>query len=581
MVSNQQEAVSPAVPKIPYRDEVVRELKQRIPDDDVALVHGDYKFDNFLLHPTEPRVVAVLDWELSTIGHPMSDVSNLFATIYFGPYAPDSISGGGIVGMPDLDKSGIPTQEEFLQMYSDLSGRKIDKAQWHYFLTFYFWRGAIISQGIGARLVAGQASSTQGAEFFVKGIPVMAEMMKNELDELIRLQGPAPRPPTMIGKNLRLEDDYTHKSKNEASNYNESVYCNFHSSSGRMGGFMRIGNRPNENFAEVTLCVFALDTKTTLFHFSRPKIASNNGWECELAGGGKISLRVKRPMEHVTLSFKGKAHHLKKPYLLRDPETLFRKQRHEVSAVETSFQVDFIGCGPVFGAAAGDSKKKSDSSAAAGDDFAKNHYEQHGRAVGSLNFSEKLPGGETTVQTHVGVDGCGLRDHSWGPRYWQAISSYRWVTANFGPQCGLTFTVIGTSGAHMAMHIGKDELVVFRKCSIKTRYCEETNDKDVGSEWFAGVNRPSNAPSKRHAELVITAEDAEGRPQMRLEVLGRALGFVPLRNRRAEKITYLGEAFTEYTVQSLSGFDAAVLKAGAKGYGMSEYLDQSDENSKL
>lgn len=125
MVSNQQEAVSPKVPKIPYRDELVKEMKQRMPDDDVSLVHGDWKFDNFLLHPTEPRVIAVLDWELSTIGHPMSDLANFCGTIYYLPYNP-GVANGGIVGMPGLEESGIPTQQEALDMYSTSSGRKIN-----------------------------------------------------------------------------------------------------------------------------------------------------------------------------------------------------------------------------------------------------------------------------------------------------------------------------------------------------------------------------------------------------------------------------------------------------------------------
>src|SRR5262249_53238432 len=154
------------VPKIPYRDEIVSELRRRMPDDDVALVHGDYKWDNILLHPTEPRVVAVLDWELSTIGHPMSDLSNLCGAIYYSPYAPDLASGGGVLGMPGFETSGIPTQDELIHLYCQLSGRALAKADWHFYLSFYFWRGAIIAQGIGARLVAGQASSTKGAEFF-------------------------------------------------------------------------------------------------------------------------------------------------------------------------------------------------------------------------------------------------------------------------------------------------------------------------------------------------------------------------------------------------------------------------------
>ena len=410
MVSNQQEAVSPKVPKIPHRDEIVRVLKERMPEDDVALVHGDFKWDNLLIHPTEPRVVAVLDWELSTIGHPMSDLSNLCGAIYFSPYAPDTASGGGVIGMPDLENSGIPTQEELVEMYCQMSQRKVSKADWHFYLSFYFWRGAIIAQGIGARLFAGQASSIKGAEYFLNSMPILAEAAKHEMDELVRLQGEARKMPTILGKHIKLEDDYTHKSKTEANNYNESVYCNFHSSNGRAGGFVRIGNRPNEGFAEVTLCLFAFDTKATLFHFSRPKILSNNGWDCDLSDTGRISFRVKRPMDHISIQLNGRVHQLLKPWLLRDPETLFKKHRKEVVAVQASVQLDFIGCGPVFGHAA--PPKSTKETVADGNDFARSHYEQHGSVQGHA-IVKTSRGKEGSDESRIVIDGCGLRDHSW------------------------------------------------------------------------------------------------------------------------------------------------------------------------
>lgn len=272
-------------------------------------------------------------------------------------------------------------------------------------MTFYFWRAAIISQGIAARLVSGQASSS-AAQVFVSGIPILAESAKSEMDQLIEIQGPANRPIVMFGVNLKPEDDYTHRSRDEANNFNESVYCNFHSSNGKVGGFLRIGNRPNESFAEVTLCIFLLETNTTLFHFSRPKIASNNGWECILAGKGRASLKIKRPMEQILLGYQGKVFKFRKPWLLRDPEMLFRKQRHEVSTLDAKLNLQFKATGPVFGTGADDTKTKKE-----GQEFARSHYEQHGALEGSIETSEQI--GTMEIKTHVAMNGFGLRDHSW------------------------------------------------------------------------------------------------------------------------------------------------------------------------
>jgi hypothetical protein len=300
-------------------------------------------------------------------------------------------------------------------------------------LSFYFWRGAIIAQGIGARLFAGQASSTAGAEFFMKSMPILAEMAKHEMDELVRLQGEARRMPSILGKNIKLEDDYTHKSKTEATNFNESVYCNFHSSNGTVGGFVRIGNRPNEGFAEVTLCIFSFDTKATLFHFSRPKIASNNGWDCELADNGRMTFKIKRPMDHISLQLSGKMNQLLKPWLLRDPEGLFKKHRTEILPVHTTIRLNFVGCGPVFGHAANTSpstgEKKGDvSKKEEGNDFARSHYEQHGQVEGYL-VTKTTRGKDGVDESRISIDGCGLRDHSWVSAFLARVH-VRWRNEN-------------------------------------------------------------------------------------------------------------------------------------------------------
>jgi hypothetical protein len=132
----------------------------------------------------------------------------------------------------------------------------------------------------------------------------------------------------------------------------------------------------------------------------------------------------------------------------------------------------------------------------------------------------------------------------------------------------------------LILHLGNDKLIVFKTCSILTRYCDESDTNILDIQWFQGTNRPIESPHKRHSSFVISAEDAEegfgGKALTKrtsLTIHASVLGFIPLRNRRAEKVTCLGEAFTEYRIQRQIGLDG-FLENSEIGYGMSEYLDQ-------
>jgi aminoglycoside phosphotransferase (APT) family kinase protein len=145
---------------IPEMDKLIAWMESHIPkDDETTIAHGDFRLGNLILHPKEPRVIAVLDWELSTLGHPLADLAwNCLG--YHHP--PDETDGFSFAGQ-DLKALGIPSEEEYLAAYCRYAGRPNVK-DFLFFVAFAFFRSAAIAQGIAMRAKIGTASAPDAAQ---------------------------------------------------------------------------------------------------------------------------------------------------------------------------------------------------------------------------------------------------------------------------------------------------------------------------------------------------------------------------------------------------------------------------------
>ena len=145
---------------IPAMDALIAALPARCPADDgsVSLVHGDFRIDNLMFHPTEPRVLAIVDWELSTLGHPLADLGYFCMALRL-PRNP------ALPGLAGLDRAalGIPDEAALLARYAQATGRPIP-ADWPFVLAFSFFRLAAIAQGVAKRAEQANASSEQAVQ---------------------------------------------------------------------------------------------------------------------------------------------------------------------------------------------------------------------------------------------------------------------------------------------------------------------------------------------------------------------------------------------------------------------------------
>ena len=167
--------------RIESMDNLIAWLPKNIPPETgTTVVHGDYRLDNAIFHPTEPRILAVLDWELSTLGDPLADFAYHCMSWHIPP--------GQFRGIGGLDHAalGIPSEAEYVHTYCNRTNRKsIDQSHWDFYIAYNLFRIAAILQGIMKRVVDGTAASAHARDAGGRAKP-MAELGWKQVEKILR-----------------------------------------------------------------------------------------------------------------------------------------------------------------------------------------------------------------------------------------------------------------------------------------------------------------------------------------------------------------------------------------------------------
>jgi hypothetical protein len=262
------------------------------------------------------------------------------------------------------------------------------------------------------------------------------------------------------------------------------------------------------------------------FVYGRPKIDSNDAMD---AGG--LRIEVVTPFEHLRVTYEGEVCLLDDPLQMADPRRAFT----ENPMVPCTVDLDIRGVSPMYGGRPVN-EDGTDLEMDPEKSFAKAHYEQHTRGTGTITVGDEV----------LEIDGLGLRDKSWGPRYWQAVHWYRWLPFVFGEDFAMMLSIIG----------GEDPDVAPRQSGmvLKDGVYSLVRECRVESDW-------DDDGYQTAMRCWLRTDDDE------YEVTGEVISLIPLRNRRTtpdgeQLVTRITEAMTRYRCGDRTGI------------GMSEYLDQ-------
>jgi hypothetical protein len=242
-----------------------------------------------------------------------------------------------------------------------------------------------------------------------------------------------------------------------------------------------------------------------------------------------MKFTVVEPHQRLDLSYTGKVCLLANPKEMADPAKAFKSN----PIVPANIQLEFEGVSPMFGgepvhADGSPIEQKAEES------FARGHTEQHTRGRGTIRVGDES----------FAIDGLGLRDHSWGPRYWQAVHWYRWLPMNFSEDFAMMVSITCRPGMQPragGMVLRDGEYVMIRDARLDSVYDDDRCQ--TGMEIWAKTD------------------------EREYTVKGEVMSLIPLRNRRH---TPDGEALMTRITEGMTEFECD----GQKGYGLSEYLDQ-------
>ncbi len=322
----------------------------------------------------------------------------------------------------------------------------------------------------------------------------------------------------MTAYHLLPTDEFPHVPTPER-HFNESVYMNAFDHGRAMGGWMRVGNRVNEGYAELSVCLYLPDGSIAC-QFQRPAITHNDAFN---AGG--LSVEIETPLQRVHMRYDGEVMVVRDPELLRHPKRLFAEAERKPARVRWTHDAS----SPAHGGIPVD----PDVPTMYGREFSLGHFNQHSVVSGEIAIGDE----------HWPVEGFGWRDHSWGPRYWQNILFDRLYMANFGADRGL-----------MLLKLANNDGQVRRGgvLQVDGEY-EEILDLNIHNEWNAALDPTSFRLGVRTARRCAF-------------INGTILNCAPLRNRREENGVMLESRIAECFTR--------LEWDGRVGYGMTEYVER-------